>query len=48
VIHVAKPIQYVVELNRAEAESALEQIQKPNPRRTKIIRKAEETEFNLR
>jgi len=45
---MAKPIQYVVELNEQEAEVFIRDMYKPNPARDELIKRAKQLNFEIR
>ena len=45
---MAKPIQYVVELNEKEAEVFIRDMHKPNPARDELIKRAKLLNFEIR
>lgn len=48
VVNVAKPIQYVVELDIEDARKFVAELHSSNPARDKTVETARKTQFNMR
>ncbi len=45
---MAKPIEYVIELNKEQAQTFIDQIGKPNPARDETVKRAEKLNVKIR